>query len=127
MPKVLLLSAQNNAADARTEYSIRDLLSWLRFLAFDLGAPTQDANTIRLFRERLTLVGALDVVLADFDRQLKERGYITMGGQIVDAALVANPKQRNKVPGKDAITAAKRPARFGLMSPPERVWMRAVR
>ena len=28
-------------------------------------------------------------------RQLKERGYLAMGGQIVDATLVAAPKQRN--------------------------------
>lgn len=30
-----------------------------------------------------------------------------MGGQIVDATLVAGPKQRNAVPEKDAIKAGK--------------------
>lgn len=95
MLKVLVLAAQNNVADARMEYLIRDRLSWLRFLGFDLGAATPDANTIRLFREKLTEAGALDLVFADFDRQLKERGYLAMGGQIVDATLVAAPKQRN--------------------------------
>ena len=89
MLKVLVLAAQNNVADARMEYLIRDRLSWLRFLGFDLGAATPDANTIRLFREKLTEAGALDMVFADFDRQLKERGYLAMGGQIVDATLVA--------------------------------------
>lgn len=43
--KVLMLAAQNNVADARMEYLIRDRLSWLRFLGFDLGAATLDANT----------------------------------------------------------------------------------
>ena len=105
MLKVLVLAAQNNVADARMEYLIRDRLSWLRFLGFDLGAPTPDANTIRLFREKLTEAGALDRVFADFDRQLKEGGYLAMGGQIVDATLVAAPKQRNTVPEKDAIKA----------------------
>uniref|UniRef100_UPI00053C040D transposase n=1 Tax=Sphingomonas sp. 37zxx TaxID=1550073 RepID=UPI00053C040D len=62
MLKVLVLAAQNNVADARMEYLIRDRLSWLRFLGFDLGAPTPDANTIRLFREKLTEAGALDIV-----------------------------------------------------------------
>jgi transposase, IS5 family len=75
------------------EYLIRDRLSWLRFLGFDLGAPTPDANTIRLFREKLTEAGALDTLFADFDRQLKERGYLAMGGQIVDATVVPAPKQ----------------------------------
>ena len=93
MLKVLVLAAQNNVADARMEYLIRDRLSWLRFLGFDLGAATPDANTIRLFREKLTEAGALAMVFADFDRQLKERGYLAMGGQIVDATLVAAPKQ----------------------------------
>jgi hypothetical protein len=76
-------------------------------VGFDLGAPTPDANTIRLFREKLTEVGALDMVFADFDRQLKERGYLAMGGQIVDATLVAAPKQRNTTPEKEAIKAGK--------------------
>ena len=57
MLKVLVLAAENNVADARMEYLIRDQLSWLRFLGFDLGAPTPDANTIRLFREKLTEAG----------------------------------------------------------------------
>ena len=39
MLKVLILAAQNKVSDARMEYLIRDRLSWLRFLGFDLGAP----------------------------------------------------------------------------------------
>jgi IS5 family transposase len=105
MLKVLVLAAQNNVSDAQMGYLIRDRLSWLRLLGFDLGAATPDANTIRLFREKLTEAGALDKLFADFDRQLKERGCLAMGGQIVDATLVAAPKQRNTAPEKDAIKA----------------------
>ena len=72
-----------------------------------MDAATPDANTIRLFREKLTEAGALETLFADFDRQLKERGYRAMGGQIVDATLVAAPKQRNTTPEKDAIKAGK--------------------
>jgi IS5 family transposase len=72
MLKVLILAAQNNVSDARMEYLIRDRLSWLRFLGFDLGAATPDANTIRMFRERLTQASALDTLFSGFDRQLKE-------------------------------------------------------
>ena len=108
MLKVLILASQNNVSDARMEYLIRDRLSWLRFLGFDLGAPTPDANTIRLFREKLTEAGALDTLFADFDRQLKKRGYLAMGGQIVDATLVAAPKQRNTQAEKDAIKEGKK-------------------
>jgi transposase, IS5 family len=107
MLKVLILAAQNNVSDARMEYLIRDRLSWLRFLGFDLGAPTPDANTIRLFRERLIAAGALNRLFSDFDQQLKERGYLPMGGQIVDATLVAAPKQRNTKAEKAAVKDGK--------------------
>ena len=107
MLKVLVLAAQHNVSDARMEYLIRDRLSWLRFLGFDLGAPTPDANTIRMFRERLTQAGALDRLFADFDRSLKEQGYLPMGGQIVDATLVAAPKQRNTDAEKAAVKDGK--------------------
>jgi hypothetical protein len=34
-------------------------------------------------------------LFARFDRQLTKAGYLAMGGQIVDATIVAAPKQRN--------------------------------
>lgn len=89
------------------EYLIRDRLSWLRFLGFDLGAPTPDANTIRLFRERLTEAKAITVLFEAFDNRLRTTGYLAMGGQIVDATLVAAPKQRNTQEEKGAIKAGK--------------------
>ncbi len=107
MFKVLILAAQNTVSDARMEFLIRDRLSWLRFLGFDLGAATLDANTIRLFRERLARAGAVDTLFATFDRCLRERGYLSMGGQIVDATLVAALKQRNTKAEKEAIKAGK--------------------
>ncbi|CAN1503842.1 COG3039 Transposase and inactivated derivatives, IS5 family [Sphingomonadaceae bacterium] len=107
MFKILILAAQNNVADARMEYLIRDRLSWLRFLGFDLGAPTPDANTIRLFREKLTDAGTLQVLFDAFDHRLRTNGYLAMGGQIVDATLIAAPKQRNTQDEKDAIKAGK--------------------
>ncbi|MDX3910701.1 MAG: IS5 family transposase [Sphingobium sp.] len=107
MFKVLILAAQNTVSDARMEFLIRDRLSWLRFLGFDLGASTPDENTIRLFREKLTRADALDALFAAFDRQLRERGYLPMGGQIIDATLVAAPKQRNTAAEKEAIKAGK--------------------
>ena len=81
MFKILILTAQNSVADARMEYLIRDRLSWLRFLGFDLGAATPDANTIRLFRERLTKAKAITGLFDTFDQQLRASGYLAMGGQ----------------------------------------------
>jgi len=103
MFKALILQAQHNLSDARMEFMIRDRLSWMRFLGFDLGAPTPDENTIRHFRNRLTETGTLKRVMNAFDWQLRKKGYIPMAGQIVDASLIPAPKQRNTEPEKAAV------------------------
>lgn len=107
MPGVLILQAQHNLSDARMEFMIRDRLSWLRFLGFDLGGATPDENTIRHFRNRMTETGTLKRVMKAFDWQLHKKGYIPMSGQIIDASLVPAPKQRNTDPEKEAIKAGK--------------------
>jgi transposase, IS5 family len=55
MFKVLILQTQNNLSDERTEFYLRDRLSWMRFLGLGLGDPVPDANTIWTFREALTI------------------------------------------------------------------------
>lgn len=107
MFKVLILQAQHNLSDAKMEFMIRDRLSWLRFLGFELGGPTPDENTIRHFRNRMTETGTLKRVMKAFDWQLHKKGYIPMSGQIVDATLVPAPKQRNTEGEKEAIKAGK--------------------
>jgi transposase, IS5 family len=107
MFKALILQAQHNLSDARMEFLIRDRLSWMRFLGFDLGGPTPDENTIRHFRNRLTETGTLKRVMKAFDWQLRKKGYIPMSGQIVDASLVPAPKQRNTDGERDAIKAGR--------------------
>jgi IS5 family transposase len=105
MFKVLILQAQNNLSDERMEFLIRDRLSWMRFLGFELGEATPDENTIRLYRERLTHSGAIKRLFQDFDKQLKRSGYLAMGGQIMDATLVSAPRQHNTDEEKAAIKA----------------------
>jgi IS5 family transposase len=56
--KALILQARHNLSDARMEFMIRDRLSWMRFLGFDLGGATPDENTIHHFRNRLTETGS---------------------------------------------------------------------
>jgi transposase, IS5 family len=107
MFKALILQAQHNLSDAKMEFMIRDRLSWMRFLGFELGGPTPDENTIRHFRNRLTETGTLKRVMKAFDWQLQKKGYIPMSGQIVDASLVPAPKQRNTESEKAAVKLGK--------------------
>jgi len=103
MFKVLILQTQNNLSDERTEFYVRDRLTWMRFLGLGLGDPVPDANTIWTFREALTRAGAIEHLFTRFDRELRTQGYLAMSGQLVDASLVAAPKQRNTRAEKQAI------------------------
>ncbi len=102
------MAAQNNVSDERMEFLIRDRLSWLRFLGFGLGDRTPAENTIRLFRQRLTRSGTIERLFEEFDRQLKASGYLAMGGQIVDASLVAALRQRNTAEENAQIKAGRK-------------------
>jgi IS5 family transposase len=109
MFKILILQTQNNLSDERTEFYLRDRLTWIRFLGLGLGDPVPDANTIWTFRERLTKAGAIDRLFDLFDRQLRGAGYLAMAGQLVDASIVAAPKQRNTKAEKQAIREGRIP------------------
>ena len=62
-----------------------------------------DADTLWTFREALTQAGAMAPLFARFDRELRSAGYLAMSGQLVDATIVAAPKQRNTRAEKQAI------------------------
>jgi IS5 family transposase len=68
-----------------------------------------DAKTIWLFREHLAQAKAVENLFARFDKHLTKAGYLAMGGQIVDATIVAAPKQRNTDAEKADIKAGKVP------------------
>ncbi|WP_171840728.1 IS5 family transposase [Asaia bogorensis] len=95
MFKILVIQTLNNLSDEWTEYLINDRLSFMLFLGLALSDRVPDAKTVWLFRERLTEVGAIQNLFARFDATLRNAGYLPMSGQILDATLVAAPRQRN--------------------------------
>ena len=100
MFKILVIQAANNLSDERVEFLINDRLSFMRFLGLGLSDRVPDARTIWLFREKLTRAGAIKALFDRFDASLRASGYIAMSGQIVDASLIAAPKQRNTRAGE---------------------------
>ncbi len=98
MFKILVIQATNNLSDERAEFLINDRLSFMRFLGVGLSDRIPDARTIWLFREKLTKAGAIGPLFERFDATLRQSGYIAMSGQIVDASLIAAP--RNATPLK---------------------------
>uniref|UniRef100_UPI000495D0AD IS5/IS1182 family transposase n=1 Tax=Kozakia baliensis TaxID=153496 RepID=UPI000495D0AD len=109
MFKILVIQTLNNLSDERTEYLINDRLSFMRFLGLGLSERVPDAKTIWLFRERLTQAGAIDILFNRFDATLRNAGYLPMSGQILDATLVAAPKQRNTNDEKTDLREARIP------------------
>ena len=109
MFKILVIQATNNLSDERAEFLINDRLSFMRFLGLGLEDRVPDARTIWLFREKLTTAGAIKRLFEQFDAMLRQAGYIAMSGQIVDASLVAAPRQRNTDDEKKAIKESRIP------------------
>ena len=70
-----------------------------------LGDKVPYAKTIWSIREHLTQARAVDKLFARFDKHLTKAGYLAMGGQIVDASIVAAPTQRNSDGEKTDIKA----------------------
>src|SRR5215469_7838735 len=117
MFRVLILQTSHSLSDERTEYLIRDRLSFMRFLGLDLADTVPDANTIWTFREALTrarLHGkpAIEVLFARFEGALSAARFLAKGGQIIDATIVAAPKQRNTDGEKRDIKEGRIPAEW---------------
>src|SRR5580704_14132166 len=95
--KVLVLQALYNLSDDQAEYQLRDRLSFMRFLGLGLEDAVPDAKTLWLYREALAKAGAVEELFDLFDGFLKDKGYLAMGGQIIDATIVSAPEQHNSV------------------------------
>jgi hypothetical protein len=108
-------------------YLIKDRLSFMRFLGISLADAVPDANTIWTFREGLKRAGAVDVLFRRFDELLRASGFLAMSGQIVDATIVAAPKQRNTKEEKQALSDGRilRTGRTSLRSSLRRTATRA--
>jgi len=107
--KALVLQALYNLSDDQAEYQLRDRLSFMRFLGLGLEDAVPDAKTLWLYREALTKAGAVEELFDMFDAFLKDRGYLAMGGQIIDATIVTAPKQRNRREESETIKAGETP------------------
>jgi transposase len=96
MFKALILQTSHSLSDERTEYLIKDRLSFMRFLGLRLADAVPDANTIWTFREALTKAGidgrpAIEFLFDRFEETLRGAGFLAMEGQIVDATIIAAP------------------------------------
>jgi IS5 family transposase len=107
--RMLVLQSLYNLSDEQVEYQVRDRLSFTRFLRLGIENRIPDGTTLWLFREKLAEAGLIDKLFDRFDQHLGAQGYIARGGQIVDATIVAVPRQRNTREENEAIKCGRSP------------------
>jgi IS5 family transposase len=107
--KALVLQALYNLSDDQAEYQLRDRYSFGRFLGLGLEDAVPDAKTLWLYRETLAKAGVVEELFDLFDGFLKDKGYLAMGGQIIDATIVSAPKQHNSREENEAIKDGETP------------------
>ena len=109
MFKILILQSLYNLSDEAMEYQILDRMSFMRFLGLHAGDPVPDAKTIWLFREQLKAAGRIETLFKQFEDFLADNGYAAKRGQIIDASIVAAPRQRNSREENSQIKEGKTP------------------
>ena len=112
MFKVLVLQTLYTLSDDQTEYQLKDRLSFMRFVGLALHDPVPDAKTIWLYREQLARAGAAERLFARFDALLRAKGWLAMGGQIVDATVIEARRPRLTHAEKETIKGGGVPAEW---------------
>lgn len=107
--KILSLQGFYGLGDDQTEYHIRDCHSFCRFLGLSPEGKVPDAKIVWLFREALKDEELIDQLFAELDRQIWAAGYRPRKRQIVDASLIAAPRQRNNKAEKANIKQGETP------------------
>ena len=107
--RMLVLQSLYNLSDDQIEYQIRDRLSFTRFLGLGFEGSIPDGTTLWLFREKLARAGLIDKLFERFGQHLEAKGYIARGGQMVDATIVAVPRQRNSRDENDQVKTGTTP------------------
>ena len=118
--RMLVLQTMHGLSLDQTEYLLRDRLSWMRFCGLGPGDKVPDANTLWDFREALIKANAFDALFERLNQAITDAGYLSpfgvcmqtptgqrMSGQIMDATLVAAPRQRNTADEKARIKEGK--------------------
>ena len=95
MFKMLVLQHLYNLAGGGIEYSVRDRLSFMRFLGLQLEDRVPDAKTVWLFWERLKDLKLAEDLFNRFHEQLTIHGYVARAGQMIDVTFAEAPRQRN--------------------------------
>ena len=122
MFKVLILQASHSLSDERTEYLVKDRLSFMRFLGLTLADRVPDANSIWNFRESLTRTivdgkPAIEVLFKRLTRRWPKPVFSPWAGRSSTPRL--SPRQGSATPRPRRRRSRKAASpRIGKPSPP---------
>lgn len=95
MLEILILQRSFNLSDEQSEYQISDRLSFMCFLDLRLCSKIPDFTTVWRLREALTKARADKRLFERITEELPKSDALTETDAIVDASIVAVPRQRN--------------------------------
>ncbi|WP_241086409.1 IS5 family transposase [Candidatus Vondammii sp. HM_W22] len=113
MFKMLVLQHLFNLSGDQTKFHIRYPYSFCRFLGLSQEGKVPDAKTVWVYRERLKERGLVDKLFSALLIQIDAAGFSARKGQIVDAAIVPVPRQRNTREENRQIKAGDSPEAWG--------------
>lgn len=102
MVRIVVLKRLYNLSNEQMEYQLLDRMSYKRFCGLGNATNIPDRTTIWHFENRIGEAGA-KALFDGVSAQLLSRGFIARGGQIIDATLVAAPRQHNNREDREQI------------------------
>ena len=99
MLKCLMLQKWNNLSDPGLEESLKDRISFRKFVGLSFTDKTPDETTFVKFRARLREAGIHDTLFDAVVRHIESKGLLVKEGTMVDATIIEAPRGRPRPDG----------------------------
>lgn len=99
MLKCLMLQKWNNLSDPGLEDTLKDRISFRKFVGLSFTDKTPDETTFVKFRQRLRDAGIHDTVFDAVVKHIESRGLLVRQGTMVDATIIEAPRGRPRPDG----------------------------
>lgn len=99
MLKCLMLQKWNNLSDPGLEETLKDRISFRKFVGLSFTDKTPDETTFVKFRTRLREAGIHDTVFDAVVKHIESKGLLVKEGTMVDATIIEAPRGRPRPDG----------------------------
>jgi IS5 family transposase len=99
MVKCVMLQKWFGLSDPQLEETLRDRLSFRRFVGLSLGDATPDETTFVIFRKRLREAGHASTLFETTLQCLRDKNLLLKEGTLVDATIIEAPLGKKRADG----------------------------